>query len=49
MYYKILYIKTKKPTTYFWIGSNKNGEVMITNLKDLNGVLELNKTTLKFK
>lgn len=49
MYYKILYIKTKKPTTYFWIGSNKNGEVMITNLKDLNGVLELNKSTLKFK
>lgn len=49
MYYKIITIKTKKPLTYFWIGSNKNGEVMITNIKDLNGVLELNKSTLKFK
>jgi len=49
MYYKILYIKTKKPITYFWVGSNKNGEVITTNLKDLNGVLELNKSTLKFK
>lgn len=49
MYYKILVIKTKKPITYFWVGSNKNGEVITTNLKDLNGVLELNKSTLKFK
>ena len=49
IYYKIITIKTKKPLTYFWVGSNKNGEVMITNIKDLNGVLELNKSTLKFK
>lgn len=49
MYYKILYIKTKKPITYIWVGSNKNGEVMITNIKDLNGVLELNKSSIKFK
>lgn len=49
MYYKILYIKTKKPVTYIWVGSNKNGEVMITNIKDLNGVLELNKSSVKFK
>ena len=49
MYYKILYIKTKKPITYVWVGSNKNGEVMITNIKDLNGVLELNKSSVKFK
>jgi len=49
MYYKILYIKTKKPITYIWVGSNKNGEVMVTNIKDLNGVLELNKSSIKFK
>ena len=49
MYYKIITIKTKKPLTYFWIGSNKNGEVMITNIKDLNGVLEQNKSSIKFK
>jgi DNA/RNA endonuclease G (NUC1) len=49
MYYKILYIKTKKPITYIWVGSNKNGEVMITNIKDLNGVLEQNKSSIKFK
>ena len=49
MFYKILYIKTKKPITYVWVGSNKNGEVTKTTIKDLNGVLELNKSVLKFK
>ena len=49
MYYKILTIKSKNPITYVWIGSNKNGEVTKSNIKELNGVLELNKSTLKFK
>jgi len=49
MYYKILTIKSKKPITYVWVGSNKNGEVTKSNIKELNGVLELNKSTLKFK
>jgi len=49
MYYKILTIKSKKPITYVWVGSNKNGEVTKSNIKELNGVLELHKSTLKFK
>ena len=49
MYYKILCIKLKKPITYVWIGSNKNGEVTKSTIKELNGVLELNKSKLIFK
>jgi len=49
MYYKILTIKSKKPITYVWLGSNKNGEVTKSTIKELNGVLELNKSKLIFK
>ena len=49
MYYKILCIKLKKPITYVWIGSNKNGEITKSTIKELNGVLELNKSKLIFK
>ena len=49
MYYKILCIKLKKPITYVWIGSNKNGEITKSTIKELNGVLELNKSKLVFK
>lgn len=49
MYYKILCVKLKKPITYVWIGSNKNGEITKSTIKELNGVLELNKSKLTFK
>jgi DNA/RNA endonuclease G (NUC1) len=49
MYYKILCVKLKKPITYVWIGSNKNGEITKSTIKELNGVLELNKSKLIFK
>lgn len=49
MYYKILCIKLKKPITYVWVGSNKNGEITKSTIKELNGVLELNKSKLIFK
>lgn len=49
MYYKILFIKLKKPITYVWVGSNKNGEITKSTIKELNGVLELNKSKLIFK
>jgi len=49
VYYKILVIKTKKKSlTYVWIGSNSNGQVLISNIKELNGVLIINGTDLKF-
>ena len=49
MYYKILIIKTKKPITYVWVGSNKNGEITKSTIKELNGILEINKCKLVFK
>ena len=49
MYYKILHIKLKKPITYVWVESNKNGEVTKTDIKGLNGVLEINKSQINFK
>ena len=47
-FYKILDIKTKK-ITYVWVGSNVNGEVMKTSIKELNELLKLNKNDLIFK
>jgi len=47
-FYKILVIKQKK-LTYVWIGSNINGEVIKTSIKELNEVLKLNKNDLIFK
>jgi len=49
MYYKILFMKTKKPITYVWVGSNKNGEVIKSNIKQLNGILKLSNNSLIFR
>ena len=45
-YYKILFING---TTQCWIGSNVNGLITETTLKDLNDVFKLNKMNLTIK
>jgi DNA/RNA endonuclease G (NUC1) len=47
-FYKILSIKNKK-LNYVWVGSNINGEVIESNIKQLNELLILNKNNLIFK
>lgn len=50
VYYKILFIRTKKKIlTYVWLGSNINGEIMKSNIEELNGVLKTNNNDLKFE
>jgi len=46
-FYKILHFKTNK-LLYVWIGSNINGEMITTNIKDLNKILKLNKNNLTY-
>lgn len=50
VYYKILYIKTKKKNIIrVWVGSNVNGEVMKSDIEQLNGILRTNDNDLKFE
>ena len=50
VYYKILYIKSKnKPLTYVWLGSNINGQIIKSDIPQLNGVLRNNGNDLKFE
>ena len=45
-FFKIVYIDKK---IFCWIGSNVNGLIMATTVKELNGVFKLNKMTLKIE
>lgn len=50
VYYKILVIKTKKkPLIYVWVGSNVNGQVLRSSIYELNGILKINNSDLKFE
>lgn len=50
VYYKILVIKNKKkPLTYVWVGSNVNGQVIKSDIPQLNGILKNNGADLKFE
>lgn len=50
VYYKILYIKNKKkPLTYVWVGSNVNGQILKSDIPQLNGILKNNGENLKFE
>lgn len=49
VYYKILVIKTKKKfINYIWVGSNNNGQIIISNIKELNDILKVNSNNLLF-
>jgi len=45
-YFKILVIKK---ITYCWLGSNNNGEVLTTNLSELNKIFVINRMILTIK
>jgi len=50
VYYKILFIKQKKkPLTYVWVGSNVNGQILKSDIPQLNGILKINNNNLKFE
>lgn len=50
VYYKILVIKNKKkPLTYVWVGSNVNGQIIKSNILQLNDILKINNGDLIFK
>jgi|688.fasta_scaffold167976_4 DNA/RNA endonuclease G (NUC1) len=50
VYYKILIIKQKKkPLTYVWVGSNVNGQILKSDIPQLNGILKINNNNLKFE
>lgn len=45
-YFKILLINKK---TYYWIGSNNNGQIVPTTLKNLNEIFTINKMNISLK
>lgn len=48
-YYKILLIKNKKPLIYVWVGSNINGQILKSDISQINGLLKINNNNLKFE
>jgi DNA/RNA endonuclease G (NUC1) len=51
VYYKILVIKQKKKSlTYIWVGSNINGDIIKSNIKELKDIFKVNNNDdLKFE